>query len=177
MAIIKTILPENATGEVAEIYVTVKNAIGFVPNSFVLSSANPFILKQQAEYIANFSRHKTISAELTAVIRMLVSQTTRCGYCIDLNTALLINKLGWTADQVKATKDNYLNSPLKEKDKALLGLVLKAVKDSNSVAAEDIESLRKLGWTDGDIFDAVTYGARMVSSDILINAFKVEAEV
>ena len=176
MAIIKTILPENATGEVAEIYANIKNFIGFIPNSFVLLSANPFILKQQMEYMGSFMQHKTISSELAAAIRMLVSHNTRCDYCIDRNAGMLINRHGWTAEQVKASRENYKDSPFNEKDKALLGLVLKAVKDSNSVGAEDLEFLRKLGWDDDDIFDAVNYGARMVSTDILINTFKVAAE-
>jgi alkylhydroperoxidase family enzyme len=85
-------------------------------------------------------------------------------------------KFGWTVEQVKAAQGNYLDSPFQDKDKALLGLVLKAVRNSNSVNAEDIASVRTHGWSDGDIFDAVTYGAKMVSTDILINAFKVEPE-
>ncbi len=90
---------------------------------------------------------------------------------------MLINKFRWTIDQVKATRDNYLNSSFQDKDKALLGLVLKAVKNSNKVNAEDIASMHIHGWSDGDIFDAVTYGAKMVSANILINAFKVETEL
>jgi uncharacterized peroxidase-related enzyme len=176
MAIIKTVLPEDATGEVAEIYKQAKNAIGFIPNSFILLSANPLILRQQWEYIGSMFQHKTINNELTAAIRMLVSQTTGCDYCIDMNAGMLIKKFSWTIEQVKAARDNYLNSPFQDKDKALLGLVLKAVKNSNSVNAEDIASVRKHGWSDGDIFDVVTYGAKMVSTDILINTFKVEHE-
>jgi alkylhydroperoxidase/carboxymuconolactone decarboxylase family protein YurZ len=58
----------------------------------------------------------------------------------------------------------------------LLGLVLKATRDSNSVTALDVQGAREAGWTDGDILDAVNHGARMVAADILINGFKVERD-
>jgi hypothetical protein len=55
-------------------------------------------------------------------------------------------------------------------------LVLRAVQDPASVGAGDLEAMRGLGWSDGDILDAVTHGARMVAGDIIINAFKVERD-
>ncbi|BBP02282.1 carboxymuconolactone decarboxylase family protein [Sulfuriferula nivalis] len=176
MAIIETVSPESATGEIADIYEQTKQRIGYIPNSHVLYSANPLVLRQQAEYIQSIMQHKTLSPALMASIRVLVSQSTQCAYCVDRNTHMLVNYFGWTIDQVAATKENYMNSPLSDKEKALLGLVIQSVKDSHSVSAKDIESMHGLGWTDGDIFDAIHHGARMVAADIVINAFKVEMD-
>lgn len=58
----------------------------------------------------------------------------------------------------------------------LLGLVLKATRDSNSVSPVDLQAARAAGWSDGDILDAVNHGARMVAGDIVINGFKVERD-
>jgi len=55
-------------------------------------------------------------------------------------------------------------------------LVLKAVTHSNSVSAADIAHIREQGYSDHDILDAITHGARMAASDIIINAFKVEKD-
>jgi alkylhydroperoxidase family enzyme len=77
---------------------------------------------------------------------------------------------------VAATRANFRDSPLSDKEKMLLGLVLKATRDSNSVTALDIEAARSAGWSDRDILDAVNHGARMIAADIIINAFKIERD-
>ena len=174
MTTLSTVSPDEATGEVAAVYGQINAAWGGVPNAIRLFSANPFLLRHQWEYYGSIGQHPTLSPALTACIRMLVSQEGQCAYCIDMNAGLLMNGMGWTADQVADTRANYLNSPLAEKEKALLGLVLKAVKAPASVRAEDVTAMRTAGWSDSDILDAVNHGARMVAGDILINAFQVE---
>ncbi len=176
MATLSTVSPDDATGEVAAVYEQIKGAWGGVPNAISLFSANPFLLRHQWEYYGSIMQHPTLSPALTACIRMLVSQDGQCAYCIDLNAGMLMNGMGWTADQVADTRANYMNSPLADREKALLGVVLKAVKTPASVSAGDVAALRAAGWSDSDILDAVNHGARMVAGDILINAFQVERD-
>ena len=89
---------------------------------------------------------------------------------------MLINMAGWTPEQVAATRANYNDSPLSPKEKTLLGLVLKATRDSNSVTAADMQAARAAGWSDSDILDAVNHGARALAGDIIINGFKVDRD-
>jgi uncharacterized peroxidase-related enzyme len=176
MSILQTVSPETATGEVAEIYAQIKNAWGNVPTAIQAFSANPFLLKHQWEYYGSIMQHPRLSFPLTATIRMLVSQAGNCAYCIDMNAGMLINMAGWTPDQVAATRANFNDSPLSSNEKTLLGLVLKATRDSNGVSAADLQAARDAGWPDSDILDAVNHGARMVAADIIINGFKVERD-
>lgn len=176
MSILQTVTPESATGEVAEIYAQIKSAWGHVPTAIQAYSANPFLLKQQWEYYGNIMQHPTLTFPLTASIRMLISEAGQCNYCIDMNAGMLINMAGWTPEQVAATRANYNDSPLSPKEKTLLGLVLKATRDSNSVTAADMQAARAAGWSDSDILDAVNHGARALAGDIIINGFKVERD-
>ena len=176
MSLINTINPENATGEVAELYTQMQQAMGHVPAALQLYSSNPTLLREYWNYIGSIMQHPTLSPALTTTIRMLVSQQGRCAYCIDMNAGLLINMMGWTADQVAATRTDYQAGPFSAAEKTLLGLVLKSARDSGSVTALDIQDARQAGWGDRDILDAVYHGARMVAGDIMINAFKVERD-
>ncbi len=176
MTTIQTVSQDHATGEVAAVYEQIKNAWGHVPNAISLFSSNPFLLKHQWEYYGSIMQHPTLSPALTACIRMLVSEQGHCAYCIDMNAGMLMNMMGWSAEQVQATRASYLDSPLPEREKMLLGFVLKAVKDPTSTSAEDVGTLRALGWSDSDVLDALNHGARMVAGDILINAFQVERD-
>ena len=176
MSILQTVKPEAATGEVAAIYAQMEKMMGGVPAPFQLYSPNPFLLKQQVEYVGTIMEHPTLSMPLTTCIRMLVSQEGKCEYCIGMNAGLLVNMMGWTLEQVAATQADFNNSPLSDKEKVMLGLVLKMTHDPHSIGAADLQKVRDAGWTDSDILDAVNHGARMVAGDILINGFKVERD-
>lgn len=176
MSILQTVTPESATGEVAEIYAQIQQAWGHVPTAIQAFSANPFLLKHQWAYYSSVMQHPTLTFPLTASIRMLVSQAGSCSYCIDMNAGMLINMAGWTPEQIAATRADFNQSPLSPQEKILLGLVLQATRDSNSISATDLQVARDAGWSDSDILDAVNHGARMVAADIIINGFKVERD-
>ncbi len=176
MSTLQTITPETATGEVAEIYAQIKSAWGHVPTAIQVFSANPFLLRHQWAYYSSVMQHPRLSLPLTACIRMLVSQGGNCAYCIDMNAGMLTNMAGWTPEQVAATRADFNHSPLSPQEQTLLGLVLKATRDSNSISASDLQVARDAGWSDSDILDAVNHGARMVAADIIINGFKVERD-
>ncbi len=45
MALIQTVVPENAEGKVKEIYTIPQNAIGVIPTPMLLASASPGLIK------------------------------------------------------------------------------------------------------------------------------------
>lgn len=176
MSLIQTVQPEDAQGEVAEIYAQIQQAFGNIPNVLKIWSASPFLLKQQWEFIAYSMQHRTLSGALLACIRLLVSRGNHCTYCVDMNKGMLINLYGWTPDEVDYMIDNPAQAKLEHRESAMLGLVLRAVTHSTSVSAADIAHLKEQGYSDQDILDAVAHGARMTAGDMIINAFKVEKD-
>jgi len=176
MPIIRTVEPEEATGELAEIYRNVKAQRGRIGNNAKLFSCSPELLRQQLDFIRYYAAHPTLSMPLLAALRILVSAGESCDFCVDYNTAMLINMAGWTPDQVAAMRGNVDDAPLEPAERALLKTAVKAIRNAHGVTADDLDALRETGWSDTDIFDAVSHGARMLATDILFNAFKIEKE-
>jgi uncharacterized peroxidase-related enzyme len=176
MSLLKTVAPEAATGDVSKVYDMLTKAMGRVPNAFSLLSSSPALLKQQFDFVGYYLRHPTLSGPLLACIRMLVSRQTQCAYCIDMNAGMLVNMMGWTPDQVAAVQADPASANLSERERAMLQFVLKTTRDALAVTGAELDALRALGWADADLLDAANHGARMVASDILLNAFKVERE-
>jgi uncharacterized peroxidase-related enzyme len=174
MSIISTVTPEQASGKVAEVYGQIQQMMGRVPNAFQLYSSSPVLLEQQMQQITYYRQHPTLSFPLLAMVRMLVSQHNDCPYCVGFNEGMLMQMAGLTPEQVAATKSNPADAPLPEKDKAMLQFVLKATKTPKMAEKSDLDQLRALGWSDGDIMDAVYHGARNVAVDIVFNAFKID---
>ncbi len=176
MPLIKTIKPEDATGELAELYEKIKAFRGRVSNTAQIFSASPELLKQQMSFIGHYLNHPTLSPALCACIRMLVSDKNSCSYCIDFNASLLINLFNWTPKEVEAMRAKPHNARLSDKEKAMLLFVLKAVRTPHDVNANDVQALRELGYHDGEILDATNHGARMSAIDIIFDAFKIEKD-
>lgn len=174
MSIVATVAPEQATGRVADIYAQMQQFLGRVPNAMRLFSASPAVLENQWQNTSYYFQHPTLTLPLLATIRMLVSLANDCDYCIGFNEGLLIERAGFTPDQIAATKRDPAAAPLGDKDKAMLLFVLKATHTPKAVTLADIEALRASGWSDTDIFEAVNLGARNVAVDILFNTFKIE---
>lgn len=174
MSIVQTVAPEQASGRVAQVYARFKEVFGRVPNAIRLYSSSPDLLEQMAQQNAYYMQHPSLSFPLLAMIRMLVSEQNDCAYCIGLNESLLINRGGYTPEQIAAARRNPADAPLGEKDKAMLLFVLKGTGAPKSVVKEDLDRLRAQGWSDRDIVDGLYHGARNAAADIMFDALKVE---
>ncbi len=173
MSLLQTVAPQQAQGKVAKVYGEIEQAMGFVPNAMQIFSCSPGMLEARWQNIGYYMQHPSLSFPLLAMVRMLVSQENECEYCVGLNEAMLVNKAGLTPESVAAAKRNPADAPLDEKEKAMLMLVLKATKAPKTVAKSDLDGLRALGWSDGEIVDAVYHGAANIASDVVLNTFKV----
>ncbi|MGV6859576.1 MAG: carboxymuconolactone decarboxylase family protein [bacterium] len=173
IALINVQTEDNATRDVAEVYAEMQAAWQMVPNPMKLYSTQPAVLRHRWEGFKIMAENQAIDARFQTLIRMLVSQAHQCDYCIGLNEGMLIGMFEMTPDQVASIKNDPASAPIPDKEVQLLLFVLKAVTTPTQCSADDINQLRELGWSDGDIFFAVNYGADMVATDILINAFRV----
>lgn len=174
MSIVQTVAPDQANGKVAQVYARMQETLGWVPNAIRLFSSSPDLLEQVSQQNAYYMQHPRLGFPLLALIRMLVSERNNCTYCIGLNESLLINRAGYTPEQIAAVKRDPANAPLAEKEKAMLLFVLKGTRAPKSVAKDDLNRLRELGWNDGDIVDGLYHGARNAAMNIMLEALKVE---
>lgn len=176
MALIKLTEPNEATGRVAEIYESMINTMGFIPNAFKVFSPSAHVLDKQFGNLGYFMRHKTLGGKLLAFIRLLVSEQEHCSYCVTMNTGILL-QYGVLPEAIKEIKEDPSKAPLDEKELAMLLFVLLVVKNSNKIAQGDVDKLRDLGWTDADILDATYHGTTQVGVDKIFNAFKIEPDM
>lgn len=173
MAIIKTVSPEEAQGEIKEVYDAMLQGVGMVPSPLQLASASPGIFKLYWQSIKYFSDHPTLSFPLLSTIRFLVAEHLNYAFCTDFNKGILI-KQGLTDEDIEELKQDPSKAPLEDNEKAMLGFVLKAIASPDDVDQQDMDRLHDLGWADPDILDALSHGTNMVSSSIWMKAFKMD---
>jgi alkylhydroperoxidase family enzyme len=173
MAIINTVKPEEATGEIKEIYDALQKTIGMIPAPMQLASASPYIMKTMYQSIGYYSQHPGLSFGVLSTIRYLVAQSLDYAFCTHFNKNFL--KLqGMTDKDIDAIVEDPLKAPLEDRERTLVAFVVKAIKTPEDVDAEDMDNLRRQGWKDSDIMDALAHGANMVGASILMKAFKTD---
>ncbi len=174
MPLLEVVAPDKAQGVVAENYAPFLKMAGMVPAPFQMMSASPALQSLVKGQIQYFMAHPTLNPALLAMIRLLVAEQNDYHYCVSLNTGILKQFGIADDDQVMAMMADPNKAPLSDKDRAMLGFVLKAVKTPQAIEAADVEALRALGWTDADILDATSHGVNMVSAGIMFKAFKMD---
>lgn len=172
MVLIKTVPPDQAEGDVKEVYSFFESMGAEVPLNIQMISASPDILKMQAQALQYFMGHPTLGFPLLAHIRLLVSKEENYQYCIDLNSNLLLTLGGLSQEQLADLMADPNKAVLEDKDKAMLLFVIKAVQDPATTQQQEIDQLRELGWTDRDIYDATLHGMNMVCLGMMFKAFK-----
>ncbi|MBW1779128.1 MAG: hypothetical protein JRL30_00120 [Deltaproteobacteria bacterium] len=172
MALITTVSPETAEGPIAEAYKPFLETIGVVPKPLEMVSVSPELFKIQAETIGYFMQHPTLGLPLLTFIRLLVSVAYDYEYCIGFNSGLLTSQ-GVSEELLSSVKTDPSKAPLEEKDKAMLLFVLKAVKTPEAIDQNDVKGLLEMGWSEKDIFDAVSHGMGMIGPSKMFKAFKM----
>ena len=175
MPLLNLVEKDQATGRTAEIYDTMINTMGFIPNAFKVFSPSEYLFEKQFANLGYFMRHKTLGGKLLAFIRLLVSEQEQCTYCVGMNSGILF-QYGVLPDMIASIIKDPSTAPLEENERAMLLFVLSVVKDSNAIAKDDVEKLRNLGWTDADILEATYHGTAQVGSDKIYNAFKIASD-
>lgn len=173
MSLIRTLSFEEAEGAVREMYAFMREKAGMIPKPLAMMSASPALFEVASKTMAYYMSHPRLNFLLLAHIRLVVAFNHEYPYCIDLNSSLLKHFQGLTDAEVAAVRVDPQQARLDDRDRAMLGFVHKAVTAPEEADAADVDRLRELGWTDPDIYDAVAYGANMVSSGILFHAFKM----
>ena len=169
MFLLKYVSPEQATGQLGEIYGVFPKEIG-PPRPLQLMSASPGFLSCQFEIMKYYMNHQKLSFALQTAIRYMAANECDYDYCINFNRTLLM-AAGADEQALEAFKNDPGTAPLEDHESAMLKFVSKAIKTPEAVVPSDLEALRDLGWEDADILDATAHGAFMQGHRTLMKAF------
>lgn len=173
MALIQTVSPENAEGDLKKAYDLFKERGVEVPAPLRLISASPEIFKLMIQRNHYYMNHPKLSFPLLAHIRYMVSCRLDYAFCRTFNRNLLMMQ-GMSEDDFEKMGTDPEESMLEENERLMLSFVLRAMDDPESITAEDIDSLHSAGWNDTDIFDALGQGVGMIDHNIFMRVFKPE---
>jgi uncharacterized peroxidase-related enzyme len=167
---------KEAKDDVKAVYEEITKAWGFVPIVLKQYSLNPKILRTQWELYKELGANKNFDPKMLTMMRMLLGEAQDCTYCLGLNKGMLLNMFKVPMDELTALSKDASSAKLDAKQKTMLLFILKAVKTPHETSSKDIDALKKLGWSDKDIFEGVKSGTNVIAATLFIDALKLQKD-
>ena len=159
-----TISVSEATGHTAELFKGVKAAVGKVPNSYIGIGGNSPVALEAVLSLEASLKKSNLSARDIEVVKLVVSQTTGCDYCLAAHT-LLSKKMGLDREAILALRQARPSGDAR--NDALTKFVLHMITTSGTVQTDVITEVKQAGVTDAQIVDV----AMAVASIAFTNLF------
>jgi uncharacterized peroxidase-related enzyme len=156
MTFIQTVPEDEATGAVAAMYETDRQAFGYLPNLTKGFSLRPEVYaawrQLNGAIKANMDLRRYELATVAAARRL------RSSYCTLAHGSVLLDKF-LSDEGVRAVAGGHDADELDAVDTAIVDLADKVALDATSVTQADVDRLRSLGLSDSDILDVVLAAA------------------
>jgi uncharacterized peroxidase-related enzyme len=153
---IESVPEAQATGAVAEMYETDREAFGELPNFTKAFSLRPEV------YAAWRQLNGAIKANMDLrryeLVTVAAARRLRSSYCTLAHGSVLMATFLEPA-AVRAVVDDYRTADLEPADLAVMELADKVAQDATAVNQADVDRLRTLGLTDREILDVVLAAA------------------
>jgi len=152
MSFIETVAEEEASGTVAEMYGTDREAFGFVPNFTQAFSLRPAVYSAWRQLNGAIKGGMDLRRYELATIA--AARRLRSSYCMLAHGSVLMNQF-LDAEAVQAVATDHRSADLSATDMAIMDFAEKVVDDATSIDQADIDRLRSAGLSDTDILDVV----------------------
>jgi uncharacterized peroxidase-related enzyme len=140
----------EATGHAAELFSAVKSTVGKVPNSYVgIGGNSPVALEAVLNLEASLKKSSLSTLDIE-VIKLVVSQTTGCDYCLAAHT-LMGKKIGMSREAILAVRQAKPSGDAR--NDALAKFTLHLLTTSGTVPADMVAAVKQAGVTDAQIVD------------------------
>ena len=155
---IRQLDPAHASGKTRQLFQSVEQSLGRVPNLFRVLGNAPAALDGYLNFDAALGAG-TLDAKVREQISLAVAATNLCAYCLSAHT-FIAHKLGLTESDVE---DAIRAGAAEAKSDAILKLARSIVVQRGEVSDADLERARGAGLTDAEMVETV--------ANVILNIF------
>lgn len=152
MTFIQTVPVESAKGDAAQLYEADREAFGYVPNFTQAFSERPAIYMAWRQL--NAAIKQTMDLRRYELVTLAAAAKLRSSYCCLAHGSVLVDQF-LPAETVQVLAADHRAGGLSEQDVAVMDLAERIVADATQIEPRDLERLRELGLSDGEIVEVV----------------------
>ncbi len=162
MTKIQAIRSEVATEAAKATMEMVNKKLGRVPNMYQVMANSPAVLEAYVKFNGALSGG-TLGNKMAELIALATAESNSCSYCLSAHT-FLGTKVGLTEEQMLEGRTFHSQD---EKMNAGLLFSKKILENPKNLSSSDIEPLRKVGYSDGDILEIVANVIRNIFTNYI----------
>lgn len=148
---LKTVSPDEATGEVAAIYRKEIAAIGFLMEATRCWTTRPEVLPLFEHFSEGVKANFSLGMRGWRLITFIAAKQVPSTYCTHVYARTLAKDLG--KEQVLAIQRDFRKAGLSTKDVAMLAYAEQVARDASRITQNHIDALREVGFSDVEISD------------------------
>ena len=172
MAWIDVIDPNDASGELGDLYDEIVNTRGKVSNVLKVHSQNPAALKEHLDlYDSILFGGSPLSRAEREAIAVVVSAANECDYCVRHHAEAL--QAYWRDEaRVQRLADDY--TALDDALRTACDMAVKLTRSPGAMTEENVHTLRDAGWSDRAVLDIVLVTSYFNFVNRITNSLGVE---
>jgi uncharacterized peroxidase-related enzyme len=141
--------------ETDAMFAAVKSRLGFIPNLYRAEASRPDVLEAQSELFgAVMNQERGLTRQQKEYVFLVCSAANLSTYCVTAHCEI-IRMLGIQGPEPEQIALDFRDTNLPMAVKALLGFVTKLNSHPTKLSQSDVDGLRKYGYTDEQILEAV----------------------
>lgn len=172
MAFIETISPQDADDDVRAMYERQQAHYGYVPSYAEVFCYRPEIMRLWAQLQSGIKRH--MDKRRFELVTFAAAHALRSTLCSLAHGKALTEF--FSADDVLAIARGERPDSLTPAEAAMTDFARKVARDASAVTAGDVDRLKRIGFTDAEIFDITATAAARAFWTKVIEALGVEAD-
>jgi uncharacterized peroxidase-related enzyme len=154
MPYVNEIEASQADAHLSEIYRKIEQKFGFLPHYFMALGAKPDVIEGQSKLNVAIMQDGALTEAFKEQIGVVVSGINASSYCIAIHMELL-RRFGVEKPLARKLATDYGNAPVEEKARALFRFADKLTRKPLDIEETDVAELRRAGWDDAAIREAV----------------------
>ncbi len=154
MTYVNEIEETQANSQLRGIYGNIEQNMGFLPHYFKALGAMPPVIEGQLQLNAAVMSDGALTKTEKEQIGVVVSGINSSSYCLVIHMELL-QRLGVEKSLARKLVNDYENSSVSEKVKALFRFADKLTRKPVEIEEEDISALKAAGWNEAAIRETV----------------------
>jgi len=131
--------------------------LGLVPRTARYLTPCPWVVRSLA--VMGYYAH--LEPQLLDLIGLVVSQDNSCRFCFAMQRVVLLAQ-GFPERRIRALEEGLFAAELDEKERAALDFARRFSRAQPLASAQDLEALRRVGWSEGAIREIAFCAAVMV---------------
>jgi len=152
MSFLPQVPPDPKTAALLE---SMKSAVGFVPNFFRAQTLRPDFVESEAQLMGTvLLQEGALTRQQKEYIFLVCSAANLSTYCVTAHCEI-VRMLGIEGPEPEQIAIDFGSTTLPLQMKALLNFAAKLNREPATVFDHDVEALRKFGFTDEQILEAV----------------------